>query len=109
MSRYFVDKQDCARHTIFPGVTISAMGGEHMLVSFVEFEPGAIVAEHSHPHEQMGMVLSGKAHFFVGDEDRVLTAGQMYRSPGGVLHRVVAVDGPATALDIFHPVRHEYL
>lgn len=109
MSRYFVDKKECARHTIFPGVTIHAMGGEHMLVSLVEFEPGAIVEEHSHPHEQMGMVLSGKAHFFVGDEDQVLTAGEMYRIPGGVKHRVVAVDGPATALDIFHPVRNEYL
>lgn len=109
MSRYFVDKKECARHTIFRGVTIHAMGGEHMLVSLVEFEPGAIVEEHSHPHEQMGMVLSGNAHFFVGDEDRVLTAGEMYRIPGGVKHRVVAVDGPATALDIFHPVRNEYL
>ena len=109
MSRYFVDKKECARHTIFPGVTIHAMGGEHMLVSLVEFEPGAIVEEHSHPHEQMGMDLSGNAHFFVGDEDRVLTAGETYRIPGGVKHRVVAVDGPATALDIFHPVRNEYL
>lgn len=109
MSRYFVDKEECAQHTIFPGVTIKTMGGEQMLVSFVEFAPGSVVEEHSHPHEQVGMVLSGKAHFFVGDEDRVLGAGEMYRIPGGVRHRVVALDERVTALDIFHPVRNEYL
>jgi len=55
------------------------------------------------------MLISGKAHFFVGDEDRVLGPGQMYRIPGGTTHRVVALDGPVTALDFFCPIREDYL
>ena len=47
--------------------------------------------------------------FFVGDEDRVLGPGDMYTIPGGVTHRVVGLDGEAKALDIFHPVRDDYI
>lgn len=85
------------------------MAGERMMLSLVEFLPGAVVERHEHPHEQMGMVLEGRAHFFVGDEDRVLGPGQMYRIPGGIPHRVVALDAPVTALDFFTPIRQEYL
>jgi quercetin dioxygenase-like cupin family protein len=108
-TKYFLDKSHCSHHTIFPGVEIFTMAGQHMMQSLVEFQPGAVVQEHSHPHEQMGMVLEGRAHFFVGEEDRVLGPGEMYRIPGGVKHRVVAVDGVVKALDFFHPVRQDYL
>jgi quercetin dioxygenase-like cupin family protein len=33
----------------------------------------------------------------------------MYTIPGGVTHRVVALEEGAKALDIFHPVREDYL
>jgi quercetin dioxygenase-like cupin family protein len=108
MSLYFATREECSRHAIFPGVQIFTMAGQQMMLSLVEFHPGAVVEEHSHPHEQMGMVLEGKAHFFVGEEDRLLGPGDMYRIPGGVKHRVVALDEPVKALDFFHPVREDY-
>jgi quercetin dioxygenase-like cupin family protein len=74
----------------------------------VEIEPGAVVEAHSHPHEQVGMVVEGEARFLVGDEERVLKPGDMYRIPGGVTHRVVALEGGLKALDIFHPIREDY-
>lgn len=109
MSRYFTNRSDCSRHEIFPGVNIFTKAGKEMMLSFVEFQPGAVVEEHSHPHEQVGMVVEGQAHFFVGDEDRVLGPGDMYTIPGGVKHRVVAMQQGVKALDIFHPVREDYL
>jgi len=109
MSRYFVNPSDRPRQTIFPGVHIQTAAGVQMMLSYVDLEPGSIVELHSHPHEQVGMVLEGRAHFFVGDEDRVLGPGDMYCIPGGVSHRVVGLDDGAKALDIFHPVREDYL
>lgn len=109
MESVFVDKSNCTHKTIFPGVDIFTTAGRQMMLSLVEFQPGAVVEAHSHPHEQVGMVLAGQAHFFVGEEDKVLGPGDMYRIPGGVTHRVVALDEPVTALDIFHPIREEYL
>ncbi len=109
MSAYFVDTNECTHKTIFPGVDITTAAGQHIMLSLVEFKPEAVVEAHSHPHEQAGMVLEGRAHFFVGDEDRVLGPGDMYIIPGDVTHRVVALDEVVKALDIFHPVRDEYI
>lgn len=109
MSRYFTSASERPRQTIFPGVHIHTAAGVQMMLSYVDLEPGSVVEEHSHPHEQVGMVLEGRATFYVGDEERVLEAGDMYCIPGGVIHRVVALDEGAKALDIFHPVRDDYL
>lgn len=109
MADFFVDKSQCTRQTIFPGVEIFTAAAEHMMLSWVEFEPGAVVEAHSHPHEQVGMLVEGRARFIVGDVEKVLTPGDMYRIPGGVTHRVVALEEGAKALDVFHPIREEYL
>jgi quercetin dioxygenase-like cupin family protein len=108
MSLFFPTPQEMARHTIFPGVHIQTCAAEGMMLSVVDLEPNAVVAEHSHPHEQVGMLLQGRAIFYIGDEQKTLQAGDLYRIPGHTKHRVVVLDGPARALDIFHPVREDY-
>ena len=109
MTGSFVDKSNCSHHTIFPGVEIQTAACERMMLSLVEFQPGAVVEAHSHPHEQVGMVVEGRARFIVDDEERILGPGDMYTIPGGVTHRVVALEEGAKALDVFHPVREDYL
>jgi quercetin dioxygenase-like cupin family protein len=108
MSGYFVDKSECVRHNIFPGVDIFTTHGQHLMLSLVEMEPHAIVEEHQHPHEQLGLMLEGQAEFTIGGQRRVLSAGDMWRIPGGVPHRVVAGDRPVRALDVFYPIREDY-
>jgi quercetin dioxygenase-like cupin family protein len=109
MSLYFPSSAEKSSHTIFPGVSITTCAAERMMLSLVTLEPGAVVEEHSHPHEQVGMVLEGKAVFFIGGEEKTLQPGDMYRIPGNVRHRVIALDQPVKALDIFHPIREDYL
>ena len=108
MSRYFVSPEECSRHQIFPGVEIATAAGEQMMLSLVEFEPFAVVAPHSHPHEQMGLLLEGELEFIIGDERQVLKPGQMWRIPGGVVHQATAGSTTVRALDVFHPVRDDY-
>ena len=55
------------------------------------------------------MMISGRAEFTVGGVTKVLGPGDMWRIPGGVVHRVRALDAPAVALDVFHPIREDYL
>ncbi len=98
-----------SRHRIFPGVEICTTPGRAMMLSVVTFEPGSVVPDHAHPHEQMGIMISGRAEFTVGGETRILGPGDIWRIPGGVVHRVRALDGPAVALDVFHPIRDDYL
>lgn len=108
MSRYFLDRDACAQHQIFKGVTIHTAWLNQLMTSYVEFEPHAVVEEHSHPHEQMGILLSGRAVFTIGDETRTLGPGDMYRMPSHVKHKVVALEEPVRAFDVFSPPRDDY-
>src|SRR5207237_1398896 len=108
MSHYFPTPDEFSRHTIFPGVHIQTCAGEKMMISVVDLEPRSVVEEHEHPHEQTGILLSGEAIFFIGNEKKTLRAGDLYRIPGNVRHRVVVLDKPTQAIDIFCPVREEY-
>ena len=109
MSQYVISPEECSKHVIFPGVTIHTAPGQHMMLSLVEFEPHAVVEPHSHPHEQMGLLLEGELTFIIGDERHEVRPGQMWRIPGGVVHSAIAGDAPVRALDVFHPIRDDYL
>jgi quercetin dioxygenase-like cupin family protein len=104
---FFNAEQGTVR-TLFPGVTIRAVWGEQIMMSFVEFEPHAVVPPHSHPHEQMGLLLEGEFEFTIGDETKMLTVGDVWFVPSNVVHSVQATEKGAKALDVFHPVREEY-
>lgn len=108
MFGFYVDKKDCSHHRIFPGVDIYTTSGNSMMLSLVEFEPHAVVEEHCHPHEQMGLMLEGEAEFIIGGESRIVREGTMWRIPGGVMHKVIAGDRPVRALDVFCPIREDY-
>ena len=105
---YFVTAGTGSRHLLFPGVEIRTTAGDGMMLSVVTFEPGSVVPEHAHPHEQMGILISGRLEFMIGGLTRVLSPGDQWKIPGGVLHRVQALDGPAVALDVFQPIREDY-
>lgn len=108
MSLFFPTTDELSRHTIFPGVSIQTCSAEKMMLSVVDLAPHAVVEEHAHPHEQVGMLLQGRAIFFIGGEQKTLQAGDLYRIPGNVRHRVIALEEPVRALDIFQPIREEY-
>lgn len=105
---FFVLDQQPSR-TIFPGVTITTAWGAEIMLSFVEFEAAdCLVPEHSHPHEQMGIGLEGRFLLNIAGEERVIESGDAYWIPGGTVHWARSVEGPARALDIFHPIREDY-
>src|SRR4051794_13232627 len=109
MSQYFPTAEECARHTIFPGVHIRTCATGRLMVSVVELEPHSVVEEHDHPHDQVGILLSGRMRFFIGGEEKMLGPGDVWCTPGGVRHKVIPLDEPARAVDVFTPVREEYL
>jgi quercetin dioxygenase-like cupin family protein len=108
MSKYFITKPECSRHQIFPGVFINTVAGEKTMISIVELEPRSEVKPHQHPHEQMGLLISGELNFTIGDEKRLIKPGEMWRIPGGIVHGCVAGDEAAVAIDVFNPIREDY-
>jgi quercetin dioxygenase-like cupin family protein len=107
MFEYIVDRDDCVPMAPFPGVAMHAMEARQMTLSVVDMEPHAVIDEHSHPHEQIGYMVEGEAEFIIEGKSYRVRAGQMWRLPGGVAHKVIAGDRPMRAIDVFHPVRED--
>lgn len=104
----FWNPEKIAPKVLAPGVTAKIASGEKMMFSLVTLAPHAVVPTHSHPHEQMGMMVSGTMEFTIEGEARVLSGSEMYFVPGGVPHAAKAGPGGAVALDAFSPPREEY-
>ena len=90
------------------GATAKALFGENAMLNLVELEPGAVVARHSHPHEQLGMMLRGSMTIEVDGVSHTLGEMDVYALPGGVEHEGVAGPEGALVLDVFQPVREDY-
>ncbi len=109
MSKYFPLSNDLSKHTIFPGVEIATCAANQMMMSLVKMVPNSEVKPHSHLHEQVGMVLKGSAIFVIGNESKELKEGDFYRIPSNTLHQVRSMQDGLEALDIFNPIRKDYL
>ncbi len=105
---YFIRADSTAARSLFPGVSIRATAGDALMLSLVTFEPGTAVPEHAHPHEQMGLMIAGRLEFTIAGQTQILETGDIWRIPSHVPHSARAIDGPAVALDVFHPVREDY-
>jgi len=74
----------------------------------VDFDAGAVGAVHHHPHRQISFVATGKFRVQVGDERRVLSAGDTFLALSDVPHGVTALEA-GTLLDSFTPAREDFL
>ena len=93
---------------MLPGVVRRTLTeGERMMLIEVTLDQGAVVPLHTHPHEQIGYLASGRLLWELGDERRELSAGDSWLVPPNVPHQVTALD-PSVAIDIFSPPREEY-
>src|SRR5689334_3783877 len=86
---------------IWEGVIARAIHGERLTLGVVELAPGAVVPEHRHDNEQLGLVIQGSVRFTVGDETRELGPGGTWRIPSNVPHGCVAGPDGAVVLDLF--------
>jgi quercetin dioxygenase-like cupin family protein len=109
MEPQFVRFEDVRSFELAAGVTGRPLFGEGAMLNLIEFEPGAEVPLHSHPHEQLGIVLRGVQALVVNGVARELGPMEGYVLPGGVPHSAYCGPEGATVLDVFRPVREDYL
>ena len=104
----FINISDFTAVEPVPGCRLRTPYGQNLMLSYLEMDEGAVVPLHSHPHEQGGMLLKGRLELTIGDESRICEPGSMFLIPPNVMHKAVAVGGPAVVLDVFSPVREDY-
>ena len=92
------------------GDTVQArrVEGERITLAIVELAPNAVVPEHRHAAEQLGMVIRGQMHFTVDGETRDLGPGGTWRILGDRPHDVVAGPEGAVVIDVFTPIRSDW-
>lgn len=105
---YFCDIETREAKEIAPGIAMRTFWGENMLMAVVNLEPNTPLPNHSHPHEQVGTVISGMMELTIAGGTRQLHPGDTYIIPGGVEHSARTGNAGAVVMDVFSPVREEY-
>lgn len=105
----FVYNENTELEDLDDGVSRKVLAhSENMMAVEVHFETGAVGAMHSHPHEQLTYVLSGKFEFTIGDETKVVAAGDtMYKQPD-IEHGCVCLEA-GVLIDNFTPMRKDFV
>ncbi len=92
------------------GETVQArvIVGNNASLAVVELGPNAIVPEHHHVQEQLGLCIEGSITFTIDGERRTLGPGGTWRIPSNVVHDGVAGPDGAIVVDIFSPIRSDW-
>ena len=91
------------------GVSRQIMGydGQLMMVK-VKFEKGGVGTVHTHYHTQVTYVVSGKFELTIGDERKIIEAGDGYYVAPDVAHGCVCLE-EGVLIDTFSPMRQDFL
>ena len=81
--------------------------GKSMMICECTFESGAQVPTHSHTHEQVGYVVSGKIRIIIDGESFDLGPGDSYCAPSNIPHSALTSE-PSMVIDVFSPPREDY-
>jgi quercetin dioxygenase-like cupin family protein len=89
---------------LMPGISRQVVHTPSMTILRIELNRGALVATHSHFHEQVSMLMKGKVRFELDGEEIRLQAGDILRIPSNALHSAEALED-AVLIDVFTPAR----
>jgi quercetin dioxygenase-like cupin family protein len=93
---------------VWESVAARAVHGDRQSLAVVELDPNAIVPEHQHENEQLGIVITGSLMFRIADETRNLGPGETWTIPSNAPHEVKAGPEGAVVIDVFAPVRADW-
>ena len=81
---------------------------DKLMVVKVEFETGGIGTLHQHYHSQITHVESGVFEVEIGDEKKILKAGDAFYIPSNVMHGAVCLEA-GVLIDVFSPMREDFI
>ncbi len=106
---HFNNPQEKEPRDLAPGVHARPFWGDELMLVVVDLDSHAEVPLHAHPHEQAGTVLEGEISFVVAGEQKTLHTGDLYFIPKDIEHGATAGDMGARVMDIFTPVREDFI
>jgi quercetin dioxygenase-like cupin family protein len=104
----FFQNKDAQPVEMLPGLIRRTLAvSEKMLLAEFIFEKGVEVPEHTHPHDQVGYVVSGRMRMVIGEQVLECGPGDSYHAPPDVPHGGTALE-PSVVVDTFSPPREDY-
>ena len=104
-----VDWSSIPVEQIAEGITRQMVYGDRVMVCRLVLAPHTVTAIHTHVHEQMTLVASGRADFFVEDEKHTAKAGDILLFPSGIRHGATMLEEEVVLIDIFSPPREDFI
>jgi unsaturated pyranuronate lyase len=100
--------ESIAPRQVWDGVVSRAVHGDEVTLTLLELDAGAIVPEHSHENEQVGILIEGSVTFRIGEETGEVRPGGMWRIRAHVPHSVTVGPEAAVIVEVFAPPRHDW-
>ena len=91
------------------GIRRQMVVGENVMVCRFTFDPFVVTDVHSHPHEQMTLVMRGKVRFTIDGLTVIAAPGDVLHFPPHNQHGATMLDEEVVLIDIFSPIREDFL
>jgi quercetin dioxygenase-like cupin family protein len=105
----YFSESDLQARQLLEGISMKAVSGEKTMMTIFDFEPGAVIPVHKHPHEQITYIIEGELEFTVEGRSTILRKGDGVVIPSNCEHSAKVVAAPAKAVDAWYPRREDYL
>ena len=103
----FIDRNKLEPRDLFPGFHGHFIHTEKMTLIHWNIDRGALLPEHSHPHEQVVNMLSGRFELTIDGKTRRLHEKMVAVIPSNAVHSGRAITD-CRIIDVFYPVREDY-
>lgn len=100
---------DIGYHSPIEGIEQKTLvHGDKTLMTEFRLKKDSVLPRHSHPHEQTGYLVSGKIRLQIADQSFDCGPGDSWCVAGDTEHGADIIED-AVAIEVFSPVRQEYL
>ncbi len=91
-----------------PGFLVRAISGKNAMLCDVTLQPHSESPLHSHPSEEVAIIIEGEFDMKMGDESQLLKQGDVFLTPPGVIHGGVTHEHRTVMISVFSPPRKDY-
>jgi quercetin dioxygenase-like cupin family protein len=103
----YIELGGLGEREVVPGFVGRFVHTGSMTVASFRVRAGSLLPPHSHPHEQVSIVIEGRLEMSLAGSVRVLEPGLVASIPPGVEHSGRALSD-CRVIDVFSPVREDY-
>jgi quercetin dioxygenase-like cupin family protein len=91
------------------GIDRQMIWGERVMVCRLRLDPAVVTTVHSHAHEQITLVEKGRVQFLIDGQMRIASRGDVLVFPPHCAHGATMLDEEVVLIDIFSPLREDFL